>query len=143
MLVQLKYDLSFNQLYFPCGSVIKEPACQHRRCKLDPWVGKIPWKRKWQPIWLNTRILQYSCLSNLMDRGAWWTTVHGVVKSQTGLTEHSLSSWSHPWLASHGIFFSLFLLLPPFFLGVPLFSLFSFLLLPLFWFPDPGAECMH
>ena len=27
----------------------KEPACQHRRCRLDPWVGKIPWRRKWQP----------------------------------------------------------------------------------------------
>ena len=29
--------------------------------------------------------LQYSCLENLMDRGAWWTTVHRVVKSQTRL----------------------------------------------------------
>ena len=27
--------------------------------------------------------LRYSCLENLMDRGAWWATVHGVVKSQT------------------------------------------------------------
>ena len=30
----------------------KESACQrrrHRRCRLDLWVGKIPWKRKWQP----------------------------------------------------------------------------------------------
>ena len=26
---------------------------------------------------------QYSCLGNPMDRGAWWTTVHGVTKSQT------------------------------------------------------------
>ena len=29
----------------------KEPACQHRwlkRCELDPWVRKIPWRRKWQ-----------------------------------------------------------------------------------------------
>ena len=26
---------------------------------------------------------QYSCLGNLMDRGAWWATVHGVTKSQT------------------------------------------------------------
>ena len=45
MLVQLKYDL-FNQLYFPDGSVIKELVCQHRRCKFDPWVGKIPWRRE-------------------------------------------------------------------------------------------------
>ena len=30
----------------------KESACQSRRCKrhvFDPWVGKIPWSRKWQP----------------------------------------------------------------------------------------------
>ena len=34
--------------------------------------------------------LQYSCLENPMDRGAWWATVHGVAKSQTRLmvTEH-------------------------------------------------------
>ena len=29
--------------------------------------------------------LQYSCLENPMDRGAWWATVHGVAKSQTQL----------------------------------------------------------
>ena len=31
--------------------------------------------------------LQYSCLENPMDRGAWWTTVHGVAKSQTQLRD--------------------------------------------------------
>ena len=31
--------------------------------------------------------LQYSCLENPMDRGAWWDTVHGVVKSQTQLSD--------------------------------------------------------
>ena len=31
--------------------------------------------------------LQYSCLENLMDRGAWWATVHGVTKSLTQLTD--------------------------------------------------------
>ena len=38
--------------------------------------------------------LQYSCLENPMDRGAWWATVHGVTKSQTRLkrlsTQHVL-----------------------------------------------------
>ena len=24
-------------------------ACQRRRCRFNPWVGKIPWERKWQP----------------------------------------------------------------------------------------------
>ena len=27
--------------------------------------------------------LQYSCLENPMDRGAWWATVHGIAKNQT------------------------------------------------------------
>ena len=31
----------------------------------------------------NGNPLQYSCLENSMDRGAWWVTVHGVAKSQT------------------------------------------------------------
>ena len=31
----------------------------------------------------NGNPLQYSCLENAMERGAWWATVHGVAKSQT------------------------------------------------------------
>ena len=31
--------------------------------------------------------LQYSCLRNPMDRGAWWATVHGLTKSQTQLSD--------------------------------------------------------
>ena len=33
----------------------------------------------------NGNPLQYFCLENPMDRGAWWATVHGVAKSQTQL----------------------------------------------------------
>ena len=33
---------------FP-GDSGKEPTCQCRRCGFDPWVGKISWRRKWQP----------------------------------------------------------------------------------------------
>ena len=37
-------------LGFPGDSVVKKlPACRrHRKCRLDPWVGKIPWRREWQ-----------------------------------------------------------------------------------------------
>ena len=35
----------------------------------------------------NGNPLQYFCLGNLMDRGAWWATVHGVAKSQTRLSD--------------------------------------------------------
>ena len=37
---------------FPGGAGGKEPTCQwrrHKRRRFDPWVGKIPWKRAWQP----------------------------------------------------------------------------------------------
>ena len=37
---------------FPVYASGKEPACQYRRTKrlgFDPWVGKIPWRRAWQP----------------------------------------------------------------------------------------------
>ena len=37
----------------------------------------------------NGNLLQYSYLENPMDRGAWWATVHGVAKSQTGLKRPS------------------------------------------------------
>ena len=29
--------------------VVKKSTCQRRRCKFDPWLGKIPWRRKQQP----------------------------------------------------------------------------------------------
>ena len=35
----------------------------------------------------NGTLLQYSCLENPMDRGAWWAAVHGVTKSQTQLSD--------------------------------------------------------
>ena len=60
------------QMDFPGGEGGKEPACQcgrHKRCEIDPWVGKIPWRRRGNP-------LQYSCLGNPMDRGAWRAIVH-------------------------------------------------------------------
>ena len=44
--------LSYSLLYPSDGSAGKESACQcgrHRRHGFDPWVGKIPWRRKWQP----------------------------------------------------------------------------------------------
>ena len=39
------------------------------------------------PLKKGMTILQYSCLDNPMDRGAWWARVHGVAKSQTQLSD--------------------------------------------------------
>ena len=62
------------------GASGKEPTCSAGATEMwvDPWVGKMPWRRKSQPLW-------YSCLENPMDRGAWWAVVHRVAKSQIWL----------------------------------------------------------
>ena len=39
----------------------------------------------------NGNTLQYSCLENPMDRGAWWATVHGVAKSWTRLSDFTFT----------------------------------------------------
>ena len=41
--------LTKEHMGFPGGSGGKESASQCRRCKFNPWIGKIPWRRKWQP----------------------------------------------------------------------------------------------
>ena len=57
------------------------------RGRLDPWVRKIPWSRKWQ-------LTQYPCLENTTDRGVQQAIVCGVTKSRTWL-----SNWAHThWL---------------------------------------------
>ena len=64
----------------------KKSACQCRRLRrrrLNPWVGKISWRREWQSTF---------CLENPMDCGA-WATGHGVTKSQTWLIIHTQSKW--------------------------------------------------
>ena len=44
-------------------------------------------------------LLQYSCLENPMDRGAWWATVHRVAKSRTRLKQ--LSACVRTWMRTH------------------------------------------
>ena len=64
-------------------------ACQcrrHERHRCGPWVGKIPEIG-------NGNSLQYSCLENPMDRGAWRATVHGVTKSRTQLSNLAHTQW--------------------------------------------------
>ena len=68
--------------------VVKNPPANTGNARDDPWVGKIPWRRKWQPT-------QYSCLENPMDRGAWRATVHGAAESDT--TEHAHNATHSPY----------------------------------------------
>ena len=52
---------------------------------LLPGLGSSPGEGNGNP-------LQGSCLGNIMNRGAWWATVHGVAKSQTRLSTRISSS---------------------------------------------------
>ena len=61
---------------FTGSSVVKYPpvnAEDTRDMGSIPGSGRSPGER-------NGNLLQYSCLENPMDRGAWWATVHGVTK---------------------------------------------------------------
>ena len=61
--------------------VVKNPPANAREAGSIPGSGRFPGEG-------NSNPLQYSCLGNPMDRGAWWATVHMVAKSQTRLGRH-------------------------------------------------------
>ena len=75
-------------LGFPGGSVGKASACNAGDLGSIPGSGRSPGEGNGNP-------LQYSCLENSMDGGAWWATVHGAANSR-------------PWLND----FTFFLLIP-------------------------------
>ena len=56
----------------PWGLSGKESVCQCRRRGFNPWVGKIPWRRKWQPTPVSLPGKSHG------QRGAWRARVHGV-----------------------------------------------------------------
>ena len=65
---------------FPGGSDCKESACNTGNLSLIPGSGRSAGEE-------NGNLLWYTCLGNLMDRGALWVAVHGVAKSLTGLSD--------------------------------------------------------
>ena len=69
-----------------CGSDSKESACNAGDPGSIPGSGRSPGEENGKP-------LQYSCLENPMDRGAWQATVHRVAKSRTRLKW--LSTYAH------------------------------------------------
>ena len=72
---------------FPSGSVVKNLPANPGDSSLIPGSGRSPGEGNGNP-------LQYSCLGNSMDRGAWWATVHGFAK-EWDMTE---------WLNTHMLF---------------------------------------
>ena len=67
-------------LGFPGGSDDKESASNVGDPGSIPGLGRSPGEGNGNP-------LQYSCLENSMDRGAWQDMVHGIAKSQTRLSD--------------------------------------------------------
>ena len=58
--------------------------------------GILAWKIPWiEATEGNGSPLRYSCLENPMDRGAWWAAVHGVARSQTGLSDFTFTFHFH------------------------------------------------
>ena len=71
---------------FPGGSVVKYLSANAgavRDVSSIPRSGRSPGGGNGNP-------LQYSCLGNLVDRGDWWATVHGITESDmTEVTAHT------------------------------------------------------
>ena len=87
ILLRMAYHLSL-LLGFPGGSVVKNLPANAGDLGLIPGLGRSPGEGNVNP-------LQYFCLGNPMDRGAWWATVHGVAKRQI-----QLSNWAYTHLFS-------------------------------------------
>ena len=82
---------------FPHSSVVKYMPANAEDSVLIPESGRYPGRGHDNP-------LQYSCLQNPMDRGAWWATVLGITKSQTWLKRLSTHvcmqvSVHTPWIS--------------------------------------------
>ena len=69
---------------FAGGSAIKVSAWNAGDPGLIPGSGRSPGEGNGNP-------LQYSCLENPMEGGAWWATVHGVTKSRTRLSDFTFT----------------------------------------------------
>ena len=70
---------------FPGGSDGKESACNAEDLGSSPGLGRSPGEGSGTP-------LQYYCLENPVDRGAWQATVYGVAKSRTQLSNFTFAA---------------------------------------------------
>ena len=65
---------------FPGGSEVKNLLAYAGDTGLIPGLGRSPGEE-------NSNLLQYSCLGNPLDGGAWWATVHRVARSRARLRD--------------------------------------------------------
>ena len=82
--IAISYCIRFDRKIhvFPSGSVVKNLPSNARDVGLIPGLGRSSAEGNGNP-------LQYSCLENRMDRGAWQATVHGVAKRWTWLSTNA------------------------------------------------------
>ena len=76
---QLQYSL-ISVMRFLGGSVVRNLPASEEDAGLIPGLGRSPGKG-------NDNLLQYSCLGNPVEKGAWRATVHGITKSQSWLSD--------------------------------------------------------
>ena len=84
------FTWSLAYIAYPNGKMSSFPggwlSGQKSACHTGDMCGRCGWGRF--PGERNDNPLQYSCLGNLMDRGDWWATVHGIANSQTWLSDY-------------------------------------------------------
>ena len=68
------FNNGYTGMGLPWRLMVKDPPANAGDVGWIPGSGRSPGEGNDNP-------LQYSCLENPMDRGAWWATVHGVTKS--------------------------------------------------------------
>ena len=76
----IKFEAKHIEIIFPGGSADKETTCSAGALDSVPGLGRSLGEGNGNP-------LQYSCLENSLDRGAWWATVLAVAKSLTQLSD--------------------------------------------------------
>ena len=76
----------------------KESACQCRRCGFDPWVGKIPWCRKWQPALVFLPGESHG-QGSLADFSRWG-------HKEMTMMEHLSQTCTHMYILIRSLFFS-------------------------------------
>ena len=77
---QWEYEVCPSSEELPCSLYCKESACNAGDLGSIPGLGRSSGEG-------NGNLLQYSCLENPMNRGAWWATVHALTKRQTRLSD--------------------------------------------------------
>ena len=77
--VTLEFESNYFEWNIEC-LFCEESACSAGDPSLIPGLGRSPGE-------VNGNPLQYPCLENLMDRGAWWAAAHGAAKSRARLND--------------------------------------------------------